>query len=117
MIRKKLNQIIQERFEQSRAIFENKNEEYANNEEVFKNFKQGVGLSFNNTPEKYAWELLCKHLQSIKDILTDIENNKSITKELVDEKMSDAHNYLYLIEGMITEKQEDNGTWKTGSSS
>lgn len=106
MIRKKFNFIVDKRIQQSRDVFQNKNEEYAGEDEVFQNFKDGVGISFNGTPEKYAWELLSKHLQSIKDILYNIENNKIPTKELVDEKMNDAHNYLYLIEGMIQEKIE-----------
>lgn len=85
-----------------------KNDEYASEEEVFANFKDGVGISYNKTPEKYAWELLSKHLQSIKDIMIDIEAGRLPTVALIDEKMNDAHNYLYLIEGMIQEKIEKN---------
>lgn len=106
MNRKRFNHIIDHRVEKSISVFKSKNDEYASEEEVFQNFKDGVGISYNNTPEKYAWELLSKHLQSIKDILNNIENDNYPSLSLIDEKMNDSHNYLYLIEGMITEKIE-----------
>jgi len=107
MNRKRFNHIIEHRVEKSIGVFKSKNDEYASEEEVFANFKQGVGISYNNTPEKYAWELLSKHLQSIKDILSSLEKGIKPSVSLIDEKMNDAHNYLYLIEGMITEKIEN----------
>ncbi len=108
MTRKEFNENIVERgMIRSRIVLRSKNEEYAGEEEVFENFKQGLGISFHTIPEKYTWELLCKHLQSIKDIISDVENNKLPTEDLIDEKFADAHNYLYLIEGMI--KERNNG--------
>lgn len=107
MIRKKFNYIVDKAIDRSRNVMISKNEEYASEDEVFGNFKKGVGLSFHDTPEKYCWELLTKHLQSIKDILSDVENNKLPTQALLDEKFADAHNYLYLLEGMIIEKSEN----------
>lgn len=108
MNRKRLNHIIEYRMSKTKEVFATKNDEYANETEVFNNFKQAVGISFNNTPEKVAWEFLTKHLQSVKDILNDIEGGKIPSISVLDEKMNDAHNYLYLIEGMIQEKIENN---------
>ena len=105
MKRKEFNEdIVNNAILRSKTVLAHKNDEYAGEEEVFANFKEGLGLSFHNIPEKYTWELLCKHLQSIKDIISNIENNKLPTKELLDEKFTDAHNYLYLLEGMIKER-------------
>jgi len=107
MNRKRFNHILQHRIEKSQEVFGIKNNEYANEEEVFANFKDGAGISYHNTPEKYGWELLVKHLQSIKDIIANTEKGKLPTKSILEEKFSDAHNYLYLIEGMLVEKIED----------
>ncbi len=106
MIRKRFNHIVESAIDRSKKVMVSKNTEYATEDEVFANFKQGLGISYHNIPEKYTWELLVKHLQSIKDIISDIESGKLPSQYLVDEKFGDAHNYLYLLEGMIIERKE-----------
>lgn len=103
MKRKDFNQVIERAIARSKEVMYHKNDEYANSDESFKNFKEGVGISLHNEPEQYLWELMVKHLQSIKDIVSNIG---SVVPEgrLVDEKFGDAHNYLYLLEGMIAER-------------
>ena len=84
-----------------------KNKEYANTDEVFHNFKQAVGISFTNSPEKVAWEMMVKHLQSIKDIIEHVSvdgANGHPNEPIVEEKIGDAINYLILIEGMLKER-------------
>lgn len=107
MDRSEFNEVVEHAIQRSKDVLIKKNDEYAGEYEVFANFKSGArGLSYHRLPEKYAWELLCKHLQSIKDIMDDIELLDQLpSRELIDEKFSDAHNYLYLIEGMILERK------------
>jgi hypothetical protein len=45
---------------------------------------------------------MCKHLQSIKDLVENNEKLGAVPKmSLVEEKIGDAINYLILIEGMF----------------
>ncbi len=82
-----------------------KGKEYSEDDNVFSNFEDAIGLSLDiESREVVAYNYLLKHLQSIKDILKDVEE-KGIypSKELTDEKFKDAINYLVLIKGMLDE--------------
>jgi hypothetical protein len=80
-----------------------KNQEYAHNSDVFRNFKTGISLQ--NTPEGVAWEYMTKHLQWLKDTITE---QKTPNMEQVDEKIIDIVNYLLIIRGMYEDKNHNN---------
>jgi hypothetical protein len=118
MNRTKFNKIVERRFELSKQTLINKGSEYANDQNVFANFEKAVGLSFQNVPEKVAWEYAVKHFQSIKDILDHIGVdgvNGFPSKELVEEKFGDAINYLIIIEGMIKKRIENYNNFTNNS--
>jgi hypothetical protein len=105
MTRQNFNRVIENRINLLNYVLKTKGNEYANNDEVFHNFKQAVGISFTNSPEKVAWEMMVKHLQSIKDIIHQVSISDNYPSEaFVEEKIGDAINYLILIEGMLKER-------------
>lgn len=107
MNRDLFNEIVANRISLIDSVLMSKGKEYANNDEVFHNFKNAVGISFTNSPEKVAWEMMVKHLQSIKDIIEHVSidgANGYPTDHMIEEKIGDAINYLILIEGMLKER-------------
>jgi hypothetical protein len=76
-----------------------KNEEYASDNDVFRNFRTGISLQ--DKPQAVACEYMTKHLQWIKD---SIQTNHKPTHAELDEKFIDAINYLLLIRAMYQEK-------------
>lgn len=107
MTRENFNKHVEEVFTRTSNVLIKKGKEYANNDEVFHNFNNSTGISLHNENTSVAWEFMTKHLQSIKDILSELENTcltPRFTKEVIDEKFGDTINYLILIEGMLKEK-------------
>lgn len=101
------NAHVERVFDRSKNVIVKKNQEYANEENVFHNFDNSIGISLHDTNVAVAWEFMTKHIQSIKDIVTSVEEDKikpSITPELLNEKFGDAINYLIFIEAMILNK-------------
>lgn len=107
----KFNTILKETLTRLEYLFEGKNKEYANMQDVFANFKNASeGLSFHNKPEMVAWEYMVKHLQSIKDIAN---SDTTPDKFLVNEKINDAIMYLILMKGMLHERINEKQLWET----
>jgi hypothetical protein len=94
--------VVERRIELIKKVLASKGTEYGADKSAFHNFEQGIGISFHDTPQAIAWEYMCKHLQSVKDL---VENNEKLgvvpEMSLVEEKIGDAINYLILIEGMF----------------
>lgn len=103
MTRSEFNQHVEGVFARTSKVLLKKGNEYSTEENVFHNFESAVGLSLHNGSTSVAWEFVVKHLQSIKDILREVEykNYDKLTTELIDEKFGDAENYFILIEGML----------------
>lgn len=107
MIRAEFNEIVERRCDLIKNVLVKKGQEYANDDEVFHNFKNAANISFHSSHEKVAWEFMVKHLQSIKDIIehVSIDGANGYPKNpLIEEKIGDAINYLILIEGMLKER-------------
>ena len=97
--------LLQDRFRMIDSTFKVKQSEYANQTDVFENIKNGVGVSlFNTEPEQVAWSYAAKHLESIMSILKKLPEEKH-SKELINEKIEDAINYLIIIEGLLKERK------------
>ncbi len=108
--------IVEPRIESIRSTLQTKGTEYGADKSAFHNFTEAAGnISFHSSREKVAWEYMTKHLQSIKDIISNngfngIDNQgfpSRTSKETIREKIGDAINYLILIEGMLLEDLED----------
>jgi len=107
MNRTDFNKIVERRVELINSVLNSKGKEYGGDHDVFANFKESVGITFANSPEKVAWEYMGKHLWSIKDMIEkSVDPQTHITDAMIEEKIGDAINYLILIEGMLKERYE-----------
>jgi hypothetical protein len=96
--------LLKERFKKIEDTFVIKQKEYASNIDVFDNIRNGIRLSiFNTEEEQVAWSYLAKHLESIMSILEKLPEEQP-SKEVIDEKIGDAINYLIIIEGLLKER-------------
>jgi hypothetical protein len=96
--------VVEPRLELIRKVLSAKGVEYGADKSAFHTFQQACKLSFHKTPQGVAWEFMCKHLQSIKDMIDDRQQFGTVPpKALVEEKIGDTINYLILLEGMFQE--------------
>jgi hypothetical protein len=91
-------------YDRTSNVLAKKRKEYIHNDDVFSSFKKGTEMSFHSMPEKVAWEYACKHLESIKSMLNNIEAGMEPDPALINEKFGDAINYLIIIELMLKDK-------------
>lgn len=94
-----LRRSVQEALVQVEKTLLKKNEEYATNSDVFRNFRTGISLQ--SKPQAVAWEYMTKHLQWIKDA---IQTDHKPTHAELDEKFIDAINYLLIIRAMYQDR-------------
>ena len=106
MNREEFGHFVEYAFERSKKVLIKKGDEYARDENAFHVFQNATGISLHNVDTSVAWEMAVKHLQSIKDILREVEYNNlsKLSEHILDEKFGDAINYFVLIEGMLREK-------------
>ena len=83
-----------------------KADEYARGDRL-SNFKKAAG-AMSCTPEKALVGMLMKHIISIVDFVDDIEKGQVASRAQFDEKFGDAINYVILLDGLVTERLEDN---------
>jgi hypothetical protein len=97
------NNLVDSTMESCKKKLVQKREEYVNdpNIDVLSNFKSNAELSIVGTPEGIGWELMTKHLQSIKDYC----EGRKVSSAVLDEKIGDAINYLVLIKAIISERE------------
>lgn len=115
MNRQEFNKHVEHVFERTANVLLKKGNEYSKVENVFHNFENATGISLHDEPTSVAWEFLVKHLQSIKDMLIELEATclkPKFNEEVVEEKFGDAINYLILIEGMLMQKLKENAKVK-----
>lgn len=102
MVSNEFVKIVEERLEQIRAKLASKGQEYVRGDNVFHNFVQ-AGIIDGVEPLRALHGMFLKHYVSFRDIITDVEAGKSISKFQVDEKLGDMINYLILAEGLLIE--------------
>jgi len=99
MTRKEFRDFIEQKMKDMLELYDRKNQEYGGDgTDTFHNFNDGYSLSTADSAEEFAWDLRCKHLQSIKDLITKRNN---FTKEQVDEKFGDDILYGFIIWGIV----------------
>ena len=97
----RFNQIVEEQLERIRKVLIKKADEYNLEEDRLGFFKRSAAFA-QETPEQALYGFLLKHLQSITDM---VQSGKEYSKELWQEKITDAMNYLVLLLGLL----EDTG--------
>lgn len=96
--------LIERRQDQSVNTLVRKNLEYGTQTDMLESFKEQAQLSLHNTPMGIGWELMVKHLYSVRRIIREYEETGKIpSQEMIDEKFGDAINYLILIEALFEE--------------
>ena len=97
----RFNQIVEEQINKIKAVLVKKADEYNLEEDRLGFFKRSAAFA-QETPEQALYGFLLKHLQSITDM---VQSGKEYSKELWQEKITDAMNYLVLLLGLL----EDTG--------
>lgn len=96
--------LLERRFERSRSVLMKKNEEYGTGQDVLESFKEQADFSMHQEPTSIGWELLVKHLYSVRRIIAEYECDDTVpSQEMIDEKFGDAINYLMLLEALFKE--------------
>ncbi len=87
----------------SRLLAGVKNTEYSRNDDKLHNFKR-AGALLGCTPHEALIGMWSKHLISILDMVRDYAKDGVMpSSAAVDEKFTDAINYLHLLEGLFRE--------------
>lgn len=81
------------------AKLEEKSHEYSEGQDRLDQFYK-TGAMNNEPPTKSAWGMASKHVTSIADM---VKHPDAYAIEHWYEKLTDLHNYLYLIEAIVRE--------------
>lgn len=104
MTREEFNRRVEKRIDLVRQSLLAKHKEYADDDNVFRNFDEAAGgFSLHSTSAEVLWSYMTKHLVSIKDIVAE---NKGADSAVISEKIGDVINYLILLEAMLNKKAE-----------
>ncbi len=97
-------QIVEARLEVLRSTLLAKAEEYAS-EDRLHNFKRSAAIT-GETPEQICIGFFVKHMTSLLDIVEDLSSGRTESKRVTvyEEKVTDALNYLLLLEALIKER-------------
>ncbi|MEA1998187.1 MAG: hypothetical protein U9N61_02525 [Euryarchaeota archaeon] len=95
--------LVCKRNEVSKETLDFKSAVYSSDEDRLSNFKS-TGAMKNETPQKALWGMVAKHIIAIQDM---IDSGETPTPKWVDEYLGDAHNYLFLLEAIWREMEED----------
>lgn len=95
-------------FEKLLTRFKNKNAEYANQSDVFSNFRKSSLINlkteyYSHKPHVEAFRYAKKHLLSCIDIISEPEK---FTDEQIEEKFGDLILYFTIIYIMLTNKSD-----------
>ena len=91
------NKVVEDQLDRIRNVLVKKAAEYNLDDDRLSVFKHAAALS-EETPEQALFGFMLKHLISITDL---INSKESYSKELWLEKMTDIHNYLILLQGLL----------------
>jgi hypothetical protein len=85
-------------------LLDRKRLEYAPGEDRLESFKEASKLQ-GVPPEQCLWGMLTKHLVSLNG-MCKLAGSCAIPhpKEVWEEKLTDTHNYLFLLEGLVKER-------------
>jgi hypothetical protein len=103
---KDFEKLSKNRFQHCEKVLNSKNKEYSRGEDKLHNFKV-AGRMGDITPEFALVGMFMKHLVSIFDIVNDLDECKLPSEEILAEKLTDTINYLVLLEGLISERLQN----------
>lgn len=95
---------IQNAFYRCTHLMARKSQEYSPNEDRLENFKES-GKEDHISPEEALWGMLRKHLTSLGMMCRALTVSPNYSPKAVwEEKLTDAHNYLFLLEALLKER-------------
>lgn len=97
----RFNQLVKEETDRIEKVLVTKENEYSLDNDRLSHFKH-AGAMANWPAEKALYGYMLKHLMSITDM---INSGKKFPRKLWQEKMTDIHNYLILLLGVL---EDDN---------
>ena len=110
------DQEINSVFNECQEVLVNKGREYQSTKNegsnVFANFER-ISESLSINRESVLWVYFSKHRDSISTFIRDLENGKSVQEiedkltEPINGRITDAINYLLLLNSMINEKRTE----------
>jgi len=103
MSEEEFDKIIEESCANIKQTLVVKGKEYRRNNNVFHVFEQAARIA-NITREKAMYGFALKHQVSIADIRNDLDKGILPTLEILEEKYSDAVNYLLLEKASIIDR-------------
>lgn len=104
MTRRKFLSILERRLGLTKKVFMKKQKEYAQNDDVFYNFRRAEAV-LNTTKEKALCGMMSKHLVSVLDI---VEHPERFSHAQLDEKIGDLIVYLCILEAMLIGRVSNN---------
>jgi hypothetical protein len=93
---------VKRRIDACMRILSTKNEEYATKSSRLHNFEVAAKITGWTVPEAVLG-MMNKHLVSVVDMALD---RREFSRAQLDEKFTDIHNYLYLLEEAIVDHKE-----------
>ena len=108
MTNEEFYQLVKDRMTATTNVLISKQKEYSRNDDKLHNFKRAAACQ-GISNESACVGMWMKHVISIVDLVQDIDKNQHSEMSLWTEKLNDAHNYLYLLEGLINERYGYNG--------
>jgi hypothetical protein len=95
---------IRNAFYRCTRLMHSKGKEYSPNEDRLENFYES-GREDNISPEEALWGMLRKHLTSLGMMCRALTvRPKNVPQAVWEEKLTDAHNYLFLLEALLKER-------------
>ena len=98
---------IREAFDRCTRLMHRKGQEYSPGHDRLENFKEAAQAD-SISPEEALWGMLRKHLTSLSMMCREITSFPGstchATQGLWEEKLTDSHNYLFLLEALLKER-------------
>lgn len=107
MTHEEFNSLLERRLELTRKVLASKSKEYSTGGDKLHNFKAAARLR-GERPEDSLLGMLVKHWVSIQDLVAARSSDQDYmpSRQLLDEKIGDAINYLILLEAVLTEERK-----------
>jgi hypothetical protein len=91
------NKVVEDQLDRIKNVLIKKQAEYNLDEDRLSVFKHAASLS-EETPEQALYGFMLKHIISVTDM---INSKGTYSEELWNEKMTDIHCYLILLQGLL----------------
>lgn len=96
---------ITNRIEKIKEVLVKKSAEYIRRDDKLYNFNRASAV-LDVSRESYLMNLSMKHIQSVIDMVEDIDNGKLHSNEYIEEKIGDIINYMIILEISLKQRNK-----------